>query len=104
MTTKKLQLRKELIMSIFKRRKAKEFFKNLNGADFVVIPPDVPVVVKKSVIKPTKCKACLTIYQANHSQIKSERDIGYIHPKYNLFAECPICHNFNEVEFEEGEG
>ena len=89
-------------MSFFKKKKpylmGEEIAKTINA-----MCADQPVIIKKSVIKPTKCKSCLTIYQADHKHIKSERDIVCIHPKFNLFSECPICKNLNEVKFEEAE-
>ena len=88
-------------MSIFKRRKAKEFFENLHKADIIVIPPDVPEVIKESKIKPTKCKYCKSTYQAKHNHIKGEQSLEFIRPIYKLLAQCPICKNYNEVEFEE---
>jgi hypothetical protein len=90
--------KKGIDMSIFKKKPPIEVFCEIK-------PPklDIPEVIKKSKIRPTKCKYCLSIYQAEHKHIKHERDIGYLHEHYNLFVQCPICSNFNEVEFEEAE-
>ena len=88
-------------MSFFKRSKTKKFLESLKKENMVVIMPDVPEVIKESKIKPTKCKYCKSTYQAKHKHIKGEQSIEFIRPIYKLLAQCPICKNFNEVEFEE---
>ena len=83
-------------MSIFKKKKTEQ------AKELLQPPPlDVPEVIKESVIKPTKCEFCKTIYQAKQRHIKHVRDIGYIHERYTLYAQCPICSNYNFIEFED---
>lgn len=91
-------------MNIFKKKKIDLIAENLAKADYIVIPSDVPEVIKESKIKPTKCKYCKSTYQAKHKHIKGEQSIEFIRPIYKLLAQCPLCNNFNEVEFEEAEG
>lgn len=62
---------------------------------------DLPEVIKPSKIKPTKCEFCKTIYQATPAHLKHDCDIGFLHERYNLFVQCPICKNYNTPEFEE---
>lgn len=90
-------------MSIFKRSKSKEFLESLKKENFVVIPPDVPEVIKESKIKPTKCYCCHTLYQARKEHFRLEPDIAYRFEKYTVHTICPICRNLNAVEFEEAE-
>lgn len=85
-------------MSIFKKKKtvqAKELLANIKDM--------YPEVIKESKIKPTKCEFCKTIYQAKQKHIRHVRDIGNIHEKYKytLCVKCPICSNYNPIEFED---
>lgn len=84
-------------MSIFNKKKP--------IGEIIIEPPkfDLPEVIKESKIKPTTCKYCRSIYQAKRKHIKGEQAIEFIRPKYYLLAQCPICNNFNEVEFEEAD-
>lgn len=86
-------------MSIFKKKKKPPI------EEFIDITPkfDFPEVIKESKIKPTTCKFCRSIYQAKHKHIKGEQAIDFIRTTYYLLAQCPICNNFNEVEFEEAD-
>lgn len=83
-------------LCIFKKKPQIEANNNIE-------PPksDLPEVIKESKIKPTTCKYCLSVYQAKHKHIKGEQSIEYLRPRFHLLAQCPICKNFNEVEFEE---
>lgn len=62
---------------------------------------DVPEVLKESLIKPTVCEGCFSIYQAKHQHFVRERDIAYIDGRVKLHTVCPICGWHNKVEFEE---
>lgn len=87
-------------MSIFKKKKKKK--KNELAEELLQsLKPDVPVVIKEAKIKPTKCEFCKTIYQAKQKHIKHVRDIGCIHERYTLYVQCPICTNYNAIEFED---
>ena len=81
-------------MSIFKKKKIEQMKK---------ITLDVPAVVKASVIKPTKCEVCKTVYQAKQRHINPVQDMVRLNGKYDLFTQCPICLNYNSVEFEDEE-
>lgn len=87
-------------MNFFKRSKAKEFMESLHKADIVAIPPDdtFPEVIKESVLKPTKCGGCHSIYQAKPKHIKGD---PFHH--YERKTICPICGYYNAVEFEEAD-
>lgn len=71
-------------MSIFKKKKNEQ------------VKLDVPEVIKESVIKPTKCAGCFSVYQAKHRHIKN----SYENFKKRVTF-CPVCMTENDVEFED---
>lgn len=82
-------------MGIFKKKKPLDVKDILQPLNF-----DAPEIIKVSKIKPTRCARCFSIYQAKHEHFKFERDMGYITNKSIIYTECPVCKNFNKVEFE----
>ena len=69
--------------------------------EFGITPPDdtLPKVIKESAIKPTTCRFCHSIYQAQHKHVKRERDMISL-CEYLIRTICPVCGCSNKVEFE----
>lgn len=60
-----------------------------------------PEVIKLSKVKPTTCRCCHSIYQAQHKHILITHDVDSI-DRHSLGTICPVCGCTNEVEFEGG--
>lgn len=83
-------------MSIFGKKK------DLIGEALVSIEPpkfDPPEVIKESKLKPTKCKHCHSIYQAQHKHIIRDLDYATL-SRVATMTICPVCGCKNDVEFE----
>lgn len=82
---------------LFKRKKKEEPELTQPSFEFV----DVPMVIKRSVIKPTTCKFCRCTYQARHKDLVGRCEGYSMLPKPS--AKCPVCETMNFIVFEEDE-
>ena len=58
---------------------------------------DKPHIIKYPKIKPIKCSVCHCEYVGTYKHIKD----NIFGSRYDRGIYCPICGNFNKVEFEE---